>query len=167
MKLDARIDGAEYKVEVEKRGADMLVSLNGRPLVVDSRALEGFFSSLLLDGKAYEVTVEPEGHTWRVQHGIDVHRIEFLDPLRPATKKGEAGGRGSEGRRVATSLMPGKVVRILVKPGDTVEEGQGVAVVEAMKMENEVGSPSAGKVLEIKVAAGDAVEAGAPLLVVG
>jgi biotin carboxyl carrier protein len=62
--------------------------------------------------------------------------------------------------------MPGKVVRLLVNEGDSVEEGQGLVVVEAMKMENEIGAPKAGRVNSIAVEAGQAVEAGAELLVI-
>jgi biotin carboxyl carrier protein len=62
--------------------------------------------------------------------------------------------------------MPGKVIEVLVAEGDNVEKGQGLVIVEAMKMENEVRSPIAGEVKEIKVKPGDAVEGGAVLLIV-
>jgi biotin carboxyl carrier protein len=133
--------------------------------------MEGFFTSLLVGGKAYEVTVEPDGVAWRVQIGIEAHRVAFRDPLGPRIDGGEAQGRLGEGAgpavQTAVSLMPGKVVRILVAAGDTVAEGQGLIVIEAMKMENEVPSPAAGRVLEIKVAVQEPVEAGAPLVVIG
>jgi biotin carboxyl carrier protein len=62
--------------------------------------------------------------------------------------------------------MPGKVIAILVAEGDTVEKGQGLVIVEAMKMENEVRCPIAGEVKEIKVKQGDTVEGGVPLVIV-
>jgi biotin carboxyl carrier protein len=62
--------------------------------------------------------------------------------------------------------MPGKVIAVLVSAGDAVEKGQGLVIVEAMKMENEVRSPVAGEVKEIKVKPGDAVEGGAVLVIV-
>jgi biotin carboxyl carrier protein len=62
--------------------------------------------------------------------------------------------------------MPGRVVRVLVEPGDEVAVRQGVVVVEAMKMENELRSPKAGRVKDVSVKAGDSVEAGRVLLVV-
>ena len=62
--------------------------------------------------------------------------------------------------------MPGKVIAVLVSEGDSIEKGQGLVIVEAMKMENEVRSPIAGEVKEIKVKTGDAVEGGAVLLIV-
>jgi biotin carboxyl carrier protein len=62
--------------------------------------------------------------------------------------------------------MPGKVIAVLVAEGDTVEKGQGLVIVEAMKMENEVRSPVGGEIKEVKVKPGDAVEGGAVLVVV-
>ena len=77
-----------------------------------------------------------------------------------------AGGKGSAGKAMLTSPMPGKVVKLLVGEGQEVEAGQGVIVVEAMKMENELKSAVAGKVKEIFVEEGQVVESGAKLLLV-
>ncbi len=131
--------------------------------------MDGFFLSLLIDGKAYEVTVEPDADDWRVQVGIEAMKVRFLDPLRQAEADAGpgAGGRRAGGRETVVSLMPGKVVRVLVKEGDEVQEGQELVVVEAMKMENAVASPRAGKVLELKVQPGEAVESGGTLAIVG
>jgi acetyl/propionyl-CoA carboxylase alpha subunit len=172
LKLAARVEGIDHAIDVERRGAAYAVMLDGRSITVDARAMEGFFTSILINGKAYEVTVEPESDSWRVQIGIDVHRVRFLDPLRPAGDKegaaaGDGHGRSSGSRQRVAALMPGKIVRVLVKQGDEVKEGQGLLVVEAMKMENEVAAPSAGRVLELKVSPGEPVEAGATLAVIG
>jgi biotin carboxyl carrier protein len=71
-----------------------------------------------------------------------------------------------EGRQSIVAPMPGKVVRILAAAGESVEANQGLLVVEAMKMQNEIRSPKAGKVVEVKVASGEAVNSGQVLLVV-
>ena len=137
---------------------------------VDARPMEGFFISMLVGGKAYEVTVEPDGDAWHVQVGIDAFRVAFLDPLHPPRPGGSpAAGRagGAARRTTVTSMMPGKIVRVFVKPGEAVAEGQELLVVEAMKMENSVPSPASGRVLELKVSPGQAVETGAPLVVIG
>ena len=84
------------------------------------------------------------------------------DGRRPRTVETARAG----GDHAVVAPMPGRVVRVLVNPGDTVEVGQGLAVVEAMKMENEVASPAAGVVSEVRAAAGDSVESGAVLVVV-
>jgi biotin carboxyl carrier protein len=168
MRFEAVVDGQTHKVQIEGNAAKPTLTLDGRPLTVDARAMEGFFLSLLVGGKAHEVTVEPEADGWRVQVGIEAHRVTFVDPLRP-TRTAESGAAGDRksGSSKLVSMMPGKVVRVLVKAGDTVTEGQDVVVVEAMKMENAVASPAAGRVLELKVAPGDTVETGAHLATIG
>ena len=62
--------------------------------------------------------------------------------------------------------MPGKVIALLVSEGELVERGQGLAIIEAMKMENEVRSPVAGTVKEIRVKPGESVEGGTVLVIV-
>jgi biotin carboxyl carrier protein len=71
-----------------------------------------------------------------------------------------------QGRQKISVPMPGKVIAVLVAEGDQVEKGQGLVIVEAMKMENEVHSPVTGEIKEIKVKAGDTVEGGAVLVIV-
>ena len=92
-----------------------------------------------------------------------VLRFEILDERRMKMKEAQ-GFRFDVGGVVSIdSPMPGKVIKLLKKEGDEVKEGEGVVVVEAMKMENELRTPKAGKVRDIKVKEGDAVEAGAKL----
>src|SRR5437762_1505826 len=101
MRLQAEVGGRRHDVEVENRlGGGVSVVLDGRDISVDARALEGFFTSLLMEGKAYEVTVEPDGDgAWRVQVGIDAHRVHFIDPLRPQAGGMEEQARDPGGRR--------------------------------------------------------------------
>jgi biotin carboxyl carrier protein len=102
--------------------------------------------SVVTRGEEYAVTVD--GRT---------HRLRLLDERRA---RRQAAGGGKEGGREVRSAMPGKVVAVLVAPGATVERGQGILVVEAMKMENEIAAPRSGTVSEILVKPGQAVEAG-------
>lgn len=168
MRLEAEVDGATHTVQVEGGDGARSVVLDGRRIEVDARPLEGlFFFSVLIEGKVYEVTIEPDGDALRVQVGTVVHRVAMLDPLRPARD-----GAGTEGSRRSgpiklCALMPGRVSRVLMKAGDDVAQGQEVLFVEAMKMENAISSPAAGRILEIHVVPGDAVEAGATLAVIG
>jgi len=170
MRLEAEIDGRRYQVGVTEGDDGLAITLDGRPLSVDARTLDGFFTSILAGGKAYETTVEPDGEgAFRVQVGIEAHRVLFLDPLRPE-RAGRGDGDASRDGGVSgpvLSLMPGKVVRVLVRAGDAVVAGQDLVVVEAMKMENAVQAPAPGRVQELFVAPGDAVEAGAPLILIG
>ena len=85
---------------------------------------------------------------------------------RPGSTARPAREQGTTGRQVLKAVMPGRIVRVLLEPGAPVKRGQGLVVVEAMKMENEIVSPKEGTVKEILVAPGDRVEAGAALAVV-
>ena len=113
--------------------------------------------SVLLDGRSYDARVEetPAG----LVVVIDGYRfeIEVRDPRRCSRKD---AARGGEGMQTLAAPMPGKVVRVLVAPGDTVEAGQGVLVVEAMKMQNEMKAVRAGRILSISVKEGATVAAG-------
>ena len=85
---------------------------------------------------------------------------------RPGRRRShEAGGAGKGPQRIVAP-MPGKVVKVLVQPGNQVAARQGVVIVEAMKMENELRAPRAGTVSEVKVVEGSSVEAGAILLII-
>lgn len=83
--------------------------------------------------------------------------IEAIDPRRPNRGRGHTR---SEGRQEIAASMPGKVVRVLVAQGDQVKAGQGLVIVEAMKMQNELKAPRAGKVVAVAAAAGATVSAG-------
>ena len=91
-------------------------------------------------------------------------QVSLVDPRRegPSTS-----GRTEAAGPVAVSApMPGKVVRILTAEGEEVRQGQGLVVVEAMKMQNELGSPKSGRVRAVRVAEGQAVDSGEPLVLV-
>jgi biotin carboxyl carrier protein len=119
----------------------------------------GIFS-ILIDGRGYQATVLAPG---TIQVNGRIFSVEIFDP-RELRRRSSAGA--SEGRQNILSPMPGKVVRLLVSPGDTVEVGQGLIVVEAMKMQNEMKSPKSGAVVEIKTKEGATVAAGQILIVI-
>jgi biotin carboxyl carrier protein len=109
--------------------------------------------------------VDHKGDEYRVLVDGRNYRVNLIDERRVRTSSGLSGG-GVQGRQTVSVPMPGKVIAILVAEGDTVEKGQGLVIVEAMKMENEVRCPIAGEVKEIKVKQGDTVEGGVPLVIV-
>jgi biotin carboxyl carrier protein len=149
---------------VEVRGGDgrYTVVLDGTPIRVDAAAGHPF-ASLLVDGESHEVGVErrPEGYV--VHFPGDAVSVS----LREAARGASPAARRSDGPARVTAPMPGRVVRVLEAPGADVAAGQGLVVIEAMKMENELKSPRAGRVREVAVREGQAVEAGALLAVVG
>jgi biotin carboxyl carrier protein len=119
--------------------------------------------SVLLDGRSYEARVE-QAETG-VTVFIDGHRfeIEVRDPRRWSR---QTGGREIAGRQNVLAPMPGKIVRLLVAPGDTVAAGQGLLVVEAMKMQNEVKAPKAGRVVSLAAREGTTAAAGDILAII-
>ncbi len=121
--------------------------------------------SIIEDGQQFEAMVDERG-----THGFDVlvgGRLFHLESLDERTKLLASSALAvSSGPQTVEAEMPGKVVRVNLAPGDTVGVGQGVVVVEAMKMENEIPSPIDGVVKEVAVSEGQTVEAGARLFVV-
>ena len=121
--------------------------------------------SIIEDGQQFEVMVDERG-----AHGFDVlvgGRLFHLESLNERTKLLTSSAVAvASGPQTVEAEMPGKVVRVNLAPGDAVGEGQGVVVVEAMKMENEIPSPIDGVVKEVAVSEGQTVEAGARLFVV-
>ncbi|HEY9401479.1 MAG TPA: biotin/lipoyl-containing protein, partial [Pyrinomonadaceae bacterium] len=102
--------------------------------------------------------------TCEVQIGDEIFRVALFDPKRLRGARG--AGAEASGRAQVTASMPGKVVRVLVEAGAKVEAGDGLVVVEAMKMQNELKSPKGGVVVEVRAVAGATVNAGDVLVVV-
>jgi biotin carboxyl carrier protein len=175
MRYHAIVQGEERLVEVTSRGATYRVVIHQgvkegpdpRVLEVDAAHLAGAALSLIVDGRSARCDIETgKDGALAVLVNDSVHKLELLDERKLRMR--QATGKFSlEGPQRIDAPMPGKVVRVLVKQGDEVAEGQGLVVVEAMKMENELKSPKAGKVLELLAVEGAAVEAGARLVVVG
>lgn len=163
-RFTAVVGEAMRQVEVTTLGDGRFqVTVDGSARVVDARAIGTHGWSLLLDGVVREVSALGKGDAWAVQVGGRTHRLKLLDER--ALRARARGALGS-GEREVRAAMPGKVVAVLVEVGATVTQGQGLLVIEAMKMENEVGSPRAGTIQEIRVKPGQAVEAGELLAVV-
>lgn len=176
MSFVALMDGRQQIVEVQKDADNPSLyhmSVDGRPFDVDARRMPSQIVSMLLENKSYDVDLEriakrSDTLDGRVHVRVRgrVMRFEILDERRVKMKEAQGFRLDVNGVVSIDSPMPGKVIKLLVKEGDEVKEGQGIAVVEAMKMENELRTPKAGIVKEIKVKEGDAVEAGARLAVI-
>jgi biotin carboxyl carrier protein len=163
MKLTAKVGGRTHEVTIVRRDTAFLVTVDDTELVADARKLQGDSYSILVKGRSYTVSVEAQGDAYCVRRGAAKQVVTLTDPSRSAREGDLASGKGPVH---VVSVMPGKVVRILVREGDAVEAGQGLVVVEAMKMENEIASPKAGRILAVRVEPGRPVEAGATLCVV-
>jgi biotin carboxyl carrier protein len=163
MTFDATLGGRTVRVEVRGSDGRYLLSLDGSPLEVDLVPTGRHFASLLVAGESYEVGIERRPDGFVVQFPGDSVTVSLAEAARGAASP----PRRAHGPARLTAPMPGRVVRVLEASGADVTAGQGLVVVEAMKMENELKSPRAGRVLEVAVREGQAVEAGALLVVVG
>jgi biotin carboxyl carrier protein len=159
-------NGREVSVDVARFASRLRVSFDNEVHDLDLRRLGDGTYSVLVDGESYEVELEQKDE--RVDVGLRGRRYTFevLDERRARMRLGRAR-LGGDGPQVVLSPMPGRVVRIDVKAGERVAAGQPVAVVEAMKMENELRAAREGVVREVTTAPGKAVEAGEKLLVIG
>ncbi len=165
MKLEVQIGGRRREVEVAREGSRLRVRLDGCELAADAVEVATGTYSILLDGQSFEVRVQPEpGGGLHVQTYGEEFPVVVHDPR---VWRGKRGGMlEAEGRQQVSAPMPGKVVRVLVAVGDKVEAGQGLLVVEAMKMQNEIRAPKSGTVERILVAEGQNVTSGHTLAIV-
>jgi biotin carboxyl carrier protein len=155
-----------YTVEIEEIGKSIYrVSVDGNEFLVDGKKTGRTNYSLIVDSRSFEIEVDDRGDEYRVLVDGRNYRVTLMDERRTRTSGG-AEGAGVQGRQAVSVPMPGKVIAVLVTEGDQVEKGQGLVIVEAMKMENEVRSPIAGEVKQIKVKQGDTIEGGATLVIV-
>ena len=166
MRVELEVAGRRRLVEIERRDDRLTVRLDGQQVGVEATVLPGGRWSLRLpgSGRQHEVVIvtRPDGA------GLEALVDGLSVPVRVSsgTAVAKKAGAHGEGPDRVTAPMPGKVVKLLVSAGDQVTARQGVVVVEAMKMENELRAGRAGIVREVLVAEGASVEAGTPLLVI-
>jgi acetyl/propionyl-CoA carboxylase alpha subunit len=156
-----------FKVEVKELGPDLLQVRIGEepPVAIDVRKTPRTIYSLLIDGRQFEGSVdERDDGTFDVHVGSGAFEFSVVDERRKLLVG--TGAHVQAGKQTLRAQMPGKIVKILVAVGDRVEAEQGLMVIEAMKMENELRSPIQGVVTEIGVAEGEAVETRALLIVI-
>jgi len=164
MKWVVRGSGGAHEVTVERSPDGFEVTLDGQRHGVDLIRLNGAVASLRFveDGRSFHVSYDRgRNHDWRIGVGDREFTFEVLSPVEAIGAVASAQGRGAS---VVTAPIPGKVVAVTVKPGDEVEPGRPLVVLEAMKMENELTADQAGRVAAVRVAPGDTVEAGAVLV---
>ncbi|MGB8657638.1 MAG: biotin/lipoyl-containing protein [Candidatus Zixiibacteriota bacterium] len=162
MELEFIIGDKVHKVGIESRDGRYRVNLGGREHGVESTRISENCVSLLVNGKAITVFVaEADGKTYLSIRG---EQFCIQEARAESTRAFEADSTSLKEVPTVCSPMPGKVVKISVKPGDLVEKGQGLVIVEAMKMENEIKSPMKGRVEKVNYKPGDLVDASQPII---
>jgi biotin carboxyl carrier protein len=175
LKLRIEVDGEDYSLDLQRNGAASEYRLEVRHAGVGGQGIRnssgtasvvevmpGLFS-VLLSGRSFTVYVVPNGATLEVSTGGERHVISIADARDRSSKNKKVTAAGPLELR---AQMPGKVIKLLVQVGTAVEAGQGLIVVEAMKMQNEMKSPKKGIVSRIHVVEGATVVAGEALIVV-
>jgi biotin carboxyl carrier protein len=164
MIYDVTIEDKSYRLDLRQESGRWRCQLDGRTIEMDAVLTRPDVLSILIAGKAYEIKRErdPVGtHLWV---GSARYGVELSDPRSLRSRR--TGAAGETGPKKLIAPMPGKVVRVLAAEKTEVEAGQGVVVMEAMKMQNEIKSPKKGTVQKILAAEGASVSAGDVLAIV-
>ena len=159
MKYEVLLAGKTRVVELTQNDGGWNFSLDGQPLDANVVEVAPNTFSVLLNGESHQIRIAPRPDgTLTLHTGLAEYQAEVIDPR--VWRGRRHGALEAEGRQQIAAPMPGKVIRVLVKQGDAVEAGQGLIVVEAMKMQNEIRSPKRGKVEKLLAKEGQAVNAG-------
>ncbi|MCU1298852.1 MAG: biotin carboxyl carrier protein [Acidobacteriaceae bacterium] len=158
------IDGNKRRLELDRRSDEWECVLDGHEIPIDMVSTHADVLSLLIDGKTYEVKRERSASSQNIWIGNTCYQAEVRDPRSLRGRNRAAGD--DDGPKKLMAAMAGKVVRVLVAEKDEVDAGQGIIVVEAMKMQNEIKSPKKGVIQKVLVAQGGNVNAGDVLAVV-
>jgi len=164
MLYDVIIDGKNYRLELERADAGWRCRLDGREIQVDAVLARPNVLSVLIEGKAYEIKRERTATDLHLWVGGVRYAAELHDPRSLRSRKGGTGN--DTGPRKLIAPMPGKVIRILLQEKAGVEPGQGILVMEAMKMQNEIKSPRKGTIQKILATEGANLNAGDVLAIV-
>jgi biotin carboxyl carrier protein len=162
----ATIDGQEHELSIEELASagSFEINLGGKKINADLRQAGATSYSIVVGNRSFDLDVIRQGDEFVVSSRSGVTRLTLEDARRRLMNS--RGAREVSGKVQMRAMMPGRVLSVSVQEGDQVEAQQGVLVIEAMKMENELKSPKAGKVIEVKVAAGQTVEKGELLIVI-
>jgi biotin carboxyl carrier protein len=162
MKLVARHEGETHPITVERTGSGYRVRLRDEWFdaeLVDANRVVRMLR--LSDGRQFVFTHHSDGAKHDFSFGDRRVNLEVHDPL--ALRSRRAGDEGGASARIK-AIMPGRVVRVLVAEGDEVKKGEGLLILEAMKMENQIVAPRDGRVAALLVAPGQTVENGVELI---
>jgi len=165
MTYDVVVDGKTHQIELTQGDKTWHCKVDGQEIDVDAVLTARDVLSILVGGKAYEIKRERSLHgELHMVIGSARYAVDVQDPRSLRTRRAVAGAEAGPQRLKAP--MPGKVVRINVQEKDEVKAGQGILVMEAMKMQNEMKSPKDGRVQKILTAEGSVVNPGDTLAII-
>jgi biotin carboxyl carrier protein len=167
MKRIAEIDGQQYTVEIDRHDRKVTATVDGRPYEIEFSEPEPNVYLIKHNGKVVEIRSDRPSNDNELVHvrvGTDELDIRLLDPRK--LRHSKSNDHHGDGLAEIRTAMPGKIVRIIAQAGEEVKKGDGVIVVEAMKMQNEMRSPKDGVIKEVKVEEGSTVNAGELLVII-
>ena len=165
MKYTVTVSGQRVDLEIDFNDPRKIeAQVSGRKYVLDSKTVEPGVYWFNWDSRSIELRVTPAVEGYIVS--VDGHQVPIeIDDARSALRKA-AAHRGHDGEVELRAPMPGKIVKVLLQAGAEVSANQGILVMEAMKMQNEIKSPKDGVVKRIAVQEGSAVNSGDLLTIV-
>lgn len=161
MKLFAELNSEKYQIEIKRNGENVFAKIDEREYELEASEVEPNVWLLKNNNQIHQIYVSPNGIVNIGNHQLEVN---LIDPKR--LRGSASSASGAEGKAEIKTAMPGKIVRILVEIGVEVAVGEGVIVVEAMKMQNEMKSPKDGIIKEIRFNEGETVNAGDVLVII-
>jgi biotin carboxyl carrier protein len=165
MRYVTTIGDAEYTVEILEKGR---ISVNGKVMEVDFENISGQpVYSLVIDGKSYEAYVYEGEEELQVLLLGQQYPVQVQDEREKRLRSAAGGTLGDSGEFNLKSPMPGLIVSVAAEPGQHVEKGAVLVILESMKMQNELKAPRAGTITRVKVKAGETVEQRQTLISIG
>ena len=157
MKMRAEVGDQKHELEIRREGGKLFADVDGRKYELEVSEPEDGVYLFKHEGKIFEASVSKTTGRTHVRIGANEYDVRLVDPRR--LRGGGAGADHDHGVAEIKTAMPGKVVRVLVEAGAAVEKGDGIVVVEAMKMQNELKAPKSGVVKELRAKEGATVGA--------
>lgn len=167
MKLQAELNNKNQEIEIERDGEKVFARVDDRKYELEVSEVEPNVFLLKHENKIYEIFVAPQADKnapYHVKAKNQEFEIKLIDPKR--LRGSNASGGQTDGLAEIKTAMPGKVVRVLAEQGTEIKSGEGVIIVEAMKMQNEMKSPKDGTVKEIRFKEGATVNTGDVLVII-
>lgn len=159
MKRTLVIGDETHELEIIRRRGSTVMTWDGEEIPLDIRKVERSSYSIILEGMSVGVNIDrirnadPDLHGFRATTYDGAYEFTLQDPRKKLLAEAMARSKRSEGSMIR-ALMPGKVLKLLVQPGESVEEGQPLLILEAMKMQNEYTAPAAARVAAVHVEEG-------------
>ena len=161
MKLQAELNDEKHEIEIRRDGEKVFAQVDDRNYELEASEVEPNVYLIKNENQIFQIYAAPNGIVNVGSHQLE---IKIIDPKR--MRGASTATANADGTAEIKTAMPGKLVRVLVETGAEIKHGEGVLIVEAMKMQNEMKSPKDGTVKEIRFAEGANVNAGDVLAII-